>query len=199
MEKYNAEESRLPVLSGHRKGNYRTGGAFEPCEKIYCAWGATCIVSENGKGLCQCSTDCPLTSDPVCGSDDVTYTNHCHLRQASCQNRKNIRMKHKGACAHTLTRTAPINCAKDATNSEELKTVRDKRPKMAQRDSPLKLFRKDTALAFVRRFIPHSSHSTARRPGISQESYKPADYNDGTIREEHSEKKVAGQPTGNRY
>ncbi|KYN32911.1 Agrin, partial [Trachymyrmex septentrionalis] len=70
----------------------------EPCEKIYCAWGATCIVSENGKGLCQCSTDCPLTSDPVCGSDDVTYTNHCHLRQASCQNRKNIRMKHKGAC-----------------------------------------------------------------------------------------------------
>ncbi|KYQ52940.1 Agrin, partial [Trachymyrmex zeteki] len=72
----------------------------EPCEKIYCAWGATCIVSENGKGLCQCSTDCPLTSDPVCGSDDVTYTNHCHLRQASCQNRKNIRLKHKGACAH---------------------------------------------------------------------------------------------------
>jgi len=70
----------------------------EPCEKIYCAWGATCIVSENGKGLCQCSTDCSLTPDPVCGSDDVTYTNHCHLRQASCQNRKNIRMKHKGAC-----------------------------------------------------------------------------------------------------
>ncbi|EGI60508.1 hypothetical protein G5I_11334 [Acromyrmex echinatior] len=101
------------------------------------------------------------------------------------------------------------------SNSEELKTVRDKRPKMAQRDSPLKPFRKDTALAFVRRFIPHSSHGTAalpwtatpektatvtkRRPGISQESYKPADYNDGTIREEHSEKKVAGQPTGNRY
>ncbi|XP_018306500.1 follistatin-related protein 3 [Mycetomoellerius zeteki] len=72
--------------------------ADKPCEKIYCAWGATCIVSENGKGLCQCSTDCPLTSDPVCGSDDVTYTNHCHLRQASCQNRKNIRLKHKGAC-----------------------------------------------------------------------------------------------------
>ncbi|KMQ97010.1 agrin-like isoform x2 protein, partial [Lasius niger] len=70
----------------------------EPCEKTYCAWGATCVVSENGKGLCQCPADCPLTSDPVCGSDDMTYTSYCHLRQASCLKRKNTRVKHQGAC-----------------------------------------------------------------------------------------------------
>ncbi|EZA61401.1 Agrin, partial [Ooceraea biroi] len=74
----------------------------EPCEKTYCAWGATCVVSEDGKALCQCPADCPLTSDPVCGSDDITYTNYCHLRQASCQKRKNTRVKHQGACGEYL-------------------------------------------------------------------------------------------------
>ncbi|KAL2728416.1 agrin-like isoform X1 [Vespula maculifrons] len=71
---------------------------IEPCEKTYCAWGATCVVSENGKALCQCPTNCPSNSAQVCGSDDVTYTNQCHLRQASCQRRKNTRIKHEGAC-----------------------------------------------------------------------------------------------------
>ncbi|KAF7403678.1 hypothetical protein HZH68_006472 [Vespula germanica] len=72
--------------------------ADQPCEKTYCAWGATCVVSENGKALCQCPTNCPSNSAQVCGSDDVTYTNQCHLRQASCQRRKNTRIKHEGAC-----------------------------------------------------------------------------------------------------
>lgn len=70
----------------------------EPCEKTYCAWGATCVVSESGKAMCQCPADCPSTSEPVCGSDDVTYTNYCHLRQTSCLKRKNTRVKHQGAC-----------------------------------------------------------------------------------------------------
>jgi len=73
----------------------------EPCEKTYCAWGATCVVSE-GKALCQCPTDCPLTPDPVCGSDDVTYASYCHLRQISCQKRKNTRVKHQEACGECL-------------------------------------------------------------------------------------------------
>jgi len=74
----------------------------EPCEKTYCAWGATCVASEDGKALCQCPPDCPLTLDPVCGSDDMTYANYCHLRQASCQKRKNTRVKHQGACGECL-------------------------------------------------------------------------------------------------
>lgn len=55
-------------------------------------------MSEKGKGVCQCPTECPLTSEPVCGSDDVTYTNYCHLRQTSCQNKKNIRVRYQRAC-----------------------------------------------------------------------------------------------------
>lgn len=70
----------------------------EPCEKTYCAWGATCVVSETGRASCQCPTNCPKVPDPVCGSDDITYTNHCQLRQASCRDRKNTRVKHKGVC-----------------------------------------------------------------------------------------------------
>ncbi|OAD61890.1 Agrin [Eufriesea mexicana] len=70
----------------------------EPCEKTYCSWGATCVVSENGKPLCQCPSDCPSTPEPVCGSDNVTYTNHCHLRKTSCLERKNTREKNQGAC-----------------------------------------------------------------------------------------------------
>lgn len=70
----------------------------EPCEKTYCSWGATCVVSESGKPLCQCPADCPSTSEPVCGSDNVTYTNYCHLRQTSCLKRKSTRVKHQGAC-----------------------------------------------------------------------------------------------------
>ncbi|KOC64150.1 Agrin [Habropoda laboriosa] len=70
----------------------------EPCEKTYCSWGATCVVSENGKPLCQCPTDCPSTSEPVCGSDNVTYSNYCHLRKTSCLERKTTRVQHQGAC-----------------------------------------------------------------------------------------------------
>ncbi|XP_070168751.1 agrin isoform X6 [Polyergus mexicanus] len=93
---YMSYKPRQPIIEG-KDLNFASNNA-EPCEKTYCAWGATCVVSENGKALCQCPADCPLTSDPVCGSDDVTYTNYCHLRQASCHKRKNTRAKHQGAC-----------------------------------------------------------------------------------------------------
>lgn len=74
----------------------------EPCEKTYCAWGATCVVSESGRASCLCPMDCPLTPAPVCGNDDVTYTNQCHLRQTSCHNMKNNRVKHQGPCGESL-------------------------------------------------------------------------------------------------
>nr|XP_033325096.1 agrin-like isoform X2 [Megalopta genalis] len=81
----------------------------ELCEKTYCSWGATCVVLESGKPLCQCPTVCPLTSDPVCGSDNVTYTNYCHLRQTSCLKRKSTRVQHQGAC-EIKDPCAKLNC-----------------------------------------------------------------------------------------
>jgi len=97
----------------------------EPCEKTYCAWGATCIVSEDGKALCHCPTDCPLTSDPVCGSDDVTYENYCHLRQVSCQKRKNTRVKHQGVCGECplLFLTRASGKVNGAGNRRELRII----------------------------------------------------------------------------
>ncbi|XP_025268706.1 agrin isoform X5 [Camponotus floridanus] len=93
---YMSYTPRHPTIQG-KDLNFANNNA-EPCEETYCAWGAMCVVSENGKGLCQCPADCPLTSDLVCGSDDVTYTNHCHLQQANCHKRKKTRVKHQGAC-----------------------------------------------------------------------------------------------------
>ncbi|XP_023288194.1 agrin [Orussus abietinus] len=102
---------RHPVIED--KGvNFASNNA-EPCEKTFCAWGASCVVSENGRALCQCPVNCPANHEPVCGSDNVTYTNHCHLRQASCQHRKTFRVKHQGACEITDPCTK-LNCSQGA-------------------------------------------------------------------------------------
>ncbi|XP_076388607.1 agrin isoform X4 [Megachile rotundata] len=93
---YMSYRPQRPVIEG-KDLNFASNNA-EPCEKTYCSWGATCVVSENGKPLCQCPNDCPSTSKPVCGSDNVTYTNHCHLQKTSCQERRTTRVSHEGAC-----------------------------------------------------------------------------------------------------
>ncbi|XP_034935622.1 agrin-like isoform X2 [Chelonus insularis] len=93
---YMSYKPRHPVLEG-KDHNFASNNA-EPCEKTYCAWGATCIVSETGSAVCQCPFNCPKNREPVCGTDDVTYENQCQLRQASCNDRKNTRVKHQGEC-----------------------------------------------------------------------------------------------------
>lgn len=99
MERYESPLSPSPLHPALRVNRIFFS---EPCEKTYCSWGATCVVSENGKPLCQCPTDCPSTSEPVCGSDNVTYTNYCHLRKSSCLERKSTRVKNQGACGEYI-------------------------------------------------------------------------------------------------
>lgn len=70
----------------------------EPCDKTFCAWGAHCINSPDGRALCQCPTFCKQKTDPVCGTDGKTYSSHCQLRVASCKARLNTRVKHAGEC-----------------------------------------------------------------------------------------------------
>ncbi|XP_066155435.1 agrin-like isoform X4 [Euwallacea fornicatus] len=73
----------------------------EPCEKTYCAWGAQCVNAPDGKALCQCLTSCKVKSDPVCGTNNVTYDNQCLLRVASCKARLDTRVKHSGECVES--------------------------------------------------------------------------------------------------
>ncbi|XP_051154479.1 agrin-like isoform X3 [Leptopilina boulardi] len=108
---YISYKPRHPVIEG-KDLNFASNNA-EPCEKTYCAWGATCVVSESGRASCLCPMDCPLTPAPVCGNDDVTYTNQCHLRQTSCHNMKNNRVKHQGPC-ETKDPCAKLNCTQGA-------------------------------------------------------------------------------------
>jgi hypothetical protein len=35
---------------------------------------------------------------PVCGTDGVTYTNHCMMRMKSCRQEQNTRVQHAGEC-----------------------------------------------------------------------------------------------------
>ncbi|XP_048504803.1 agrin-like isoform X3 [Athalia rosae] len=108
---YMSYKPRHPVIEG--KDLNFASNTVEPCEKTYCAWGASCVVSESGRALCQCPVNCSTTQQPVCGSDNVTYLNHCHLRQESCQRRKNTRVRHQGACEITDP-CAKLNCSQGA-------------------------------------------------------------------------------------
>ncbi|CAB0033766.1 unnamed protein product [Trichogramma brassicae] len=76
----------------------------EPCEKTFCAWGMTCVVSDAGQAMCQCQKTCPEARLPVCGEDGVTYDNQCQLRRTSCLKRKEMRVKHQGPCVRNCTR-----------------------------------------------------------------------------------------------
>uniref|UniRef100_A0A8D2KTG3 Agrin n=1 Tax=Varanus komodoensis TaxID=61221 RepID=A0A8D2KTG3_VARKO len=69
----------------------------DPCLSVECTFGATCVV-KNQEAVCECQQMCQSVYDPVCGSDGLTYGNPCELAAMACALRKEIRVKHKGAC-----------------------------------------------------------------------------------------------------
>ena len=83
----------------------------EPCEKTYCAYGADCIQTPDGHAECLCPTECPSMFTPVCGTDGVTYTNHCMMRMKSCRQEKNTRVKHSGECGEYLNFSVDVACS----------------------------------------------------------------------------------------
>ncbi len=68
-----------------------------------CPWGTRCLTDADGsRPQCiSCERPCPvfdLNSGPVCGTNNVTYSNWCTMRQASCQIGIVINTKHYGQC-----------------------------------------------------------------------------------------------------
>lgn len=72
-------------------------GRRDPCRSVECRAGRECIV-EAGQAQCQCMATCPDRYQPVCGSDERTYDNHCSLHRHACLTGEHIKVTHKGVC-----------------------------------------------------------------------------------------------------
>ncbi|GFY50836.1 hypothetical protein TNIN_474141, partial [Trichonephila inaurata madagascariensis] len=55
-----------------------------------------CVV-KNGQPVCECPT-CAEEFEPVCGTDDISYTNPCKLKREACEQKTDIIIAHDGLC-----------------------------------------------------------------------------------------------------
>ncbi|XP_078339118.1 agrin-like isoform X9 [Crassostrea virginica] len=88
-----------------------------PCDINFCPFHAHCIVKEE-KAYCECVENCSTDEQFVCGTDDATYRNLCHLKKASCEERRRINQAYPGKCLKSnlckdLTCPAPKVCVID--------------------------------------------------------------------------------------
>ena len=70
---------------------------LDPCTNILCHAGQECaIVGRNA--ACNCKKSCPESENTVCGSNGITFPNHCELHRTACLEGKKISIKHDGTC-----------------------------------------------------------------------------------------------------
>ena len=82
---------------------------LDPCDQMQCYFGSSC---ERGACICP-DTDC--LSEPiqaVCGSNGITYMNHCELQQSQCSKQERITLQYFGLCIDIST--LDVDC-KDST------------------------------------------------------------------------------------
>ncbi|VVC30264.1 Concanavalin A-like lectin/glucanase domain,EGF-like, conserved site,Laminin G domain,Follistatin-like, N- [Cinara cedri] len=97
------------------------GGACEDCSKIDCQFHSVC-ESDGHEAKCVCPTfKCMNASGKVCGSDDITYADLCHLQNASCATRKKIFEAYAGECGSCHDQKC--NCPKTCTDTKSKEPV----------------------------------------------------------------------------
>lgn len=80
---------------------YKRRGPIEDisCEAHYCPYGRCVVANERtGQLTCQCPDSCPPLPQPVCGSDNTTYTNECHLIKEGCNRRRPLFVTKESSC-----------------------------------------------------------------------------------------------------
>jgi len=69
------------------------------CSAVLCRPGRECRSdADGGEARCVCRVSCPEHWKPVCGSDGVSYDNHCLLHRAACLAGDHISPIHSGFC-----------------------------------------------------------------------------------------------------
>lgn len=68
------------------------------CEGVSCRPGRECVQLTNGENECVCMVRCPDHWKPTCGSDGVSYDNHCELHRTACLEGRPISPLHPGFC-----------------------------------------------------------------------------------------------------
>ena len=69
-----------------------------PCALLKCDFYAKCEAQLDGSLECVCPKQCPLSLDPVCGSDVKSYPNECTLQVESCRTKTRITVAKRGQC-----------------------------------------------------------------------------------------------------
>ena len=79
------------------KEQYVQTVVLDLCINVLCHAGEECIVIDNN-AACMCKKSCPNHEKPVCGSNGMTYPNHCELHKTACLEEKKLSIKYMGAC-----------------------------------------------------------------------------------------------------
>ncbi|XP_035316712.1 agrin isoform X4 [Cricetulus griseus] len=90
-------------------------GPCETCGDTVCAFGAVCSA-----GQCVCPRCEHPPPGPVCGSDGVTYTSACELREAACQQQVEIEEARAGPCEQAECGSGGSGSGQDNECEQEL-------------------------------------------------------------------------------
>ena len=85
------------------------------CENNDCAAPKECVADYfTGTYSCECPGDCPMTYDPVCGTDCESYFNECNLRQKSCElGLTNVKVHSRGLCSFSPSNPSFVDAPED--------------------------------------------------------------------------------------